>query len=147
MLQRIQSLFLFLAGGASFGLFGLPFASTDENVVQSAIFGDSLYNLNDHIALIIFFALAGVLSLVAIFLFKNRPLQLKLGRFAFIANLIGLILAVVLFFQDSPTLGRMEVEDELGLFLPILSLIFILLGLRFIGKDEKLVRSSLDRLR
>lgn len=149
MLQRIQSVFLFLAGGASFGMFGLPFASTDEAIAQSDLFADSVYTVTDHIALTILFVLAGALSLAAIFLFKNRPLQINLSRVAFVASIIGLVLGIILFINDEITKNAEAMpnpEDGIGVLLPILAAVFLLLAMRYIRKDEKLVRSS-DRLR
>ena len=146
MIQRIQSIFLFLASLATFGLFGLPFASTPNAINASTIFGDTIYNLQDHIALLIIFGLGGLLALVAIFLFKNRKLQLNLGRVALIANIIGLLLAFALFYNDSGNLGTVEPNDEAGLYMPFIAVVFLGLALRFIGKDEKLVK-SMDRLR
>jgi len=146
MIQRIQSLFLLLASLATFGLFGLPFASTGQAVSQSAIFTDAIYNLQDNIALLVIFGLAGLLAFVAIFLFKNRKLQMNLGRFALIANIIGLVLAIILFYQDMNTLGTAEPNDQAGLYMPFIAVVFLGLALRFIGKDDKLVK-SMDRLR
>ena len=147
MIQRIQSIFLFLAGGLSFGLLGLPFATTDKQVASSQIFSDSLFNLNDNIALLIFFCIAGALAIIDIFLYKNRQLQIRLGIFAFIANIIGLLLGLILFMQDPITEAQgVEVDDGAGLYMPIVAGILLLLAIRFIRKDEKLVRSA-DRLR
>jgi peptidoglycan/LPS O-acetylase OafA/YrhL len=146
MIQRIQTVFLLLASAATFGLLALPFASTPETVEQSMLFQDKIYEIQDHIALLLAFCAAGGLSFVSIFLFKNRKSQLLLGRISVIANIIGLILGVVFFMQDSPNLESVTPDDGLGLYLPIISLIFIILALRYIQKDEKLVR-SMDRLR
>jgi len=146
MIQRIQSLFLLLAAGSAFSLFALPFASTNNGVSTSSIFGDALYNINDHIGLLVLFCLAGGLAFIAIFLFNNRKTQLLVSRIAVVANIVGLALAIILFMNDSQTLGNATPDDELGIGAPILFLIFGFLAMRFINKDEKLVRSA-DRLR
>ena len=147
MIQRIQSLFLLLAAACAFGLFALPFASIPlVDSPASLMFQDGLYNINDSVALMALFAIAGGLAFVSIFLFNNRKNQLIVARIAVIANVIGLVMALVLFMQESESLGSVEPEDELGLFLPILFTIFGVLALWFIGKDQKLV-SSMDRLR
>ena len=146
MIQRIQSIFLLLASGAAFGLFGLPFASTTEQVAGSSLFSDSLFSITDHPVLLALFCLAGGLALISIFLFKNRKSQLLLGRLAIVANIIGLVFAIILFIQDKDTLGANSPNDGLGLYLPLLFLVFGLLAQRFILKDEKLVR-GMDRLR
>ncbi|MEM1321641.1 MAG: DUF4293 domain-containing protein [Bacteroidota bacterium] len=147
MIQRIQTVFLFLAAACAFGLFGLPFATSEAQIANSTNFSDSIYNLNDHVALLILFAAAGLLSLVSIFLFNNRKTQLLVGRFSIIANVIGLILAVVLFMNDQGNiLDATKIEDGIGAYLPFLFLVFAILAQRYITKDEKLV-SSMDRLR
>lgn len=146
MIQRIQSIFLLLASAAGFGLFGLPFATTSKTVAESTLFSDAVYNLNDHVALLSLFAAAGGLALIAIFLFKNRPLQLNLTRLSIVANVVGLVIAVVFIMQDGANLNGIEPNDGLGAYLPFAFLLFAILALRAIGKDEKLVK-SMDRLR
>ncbi|MEM9886047.1 MAG: DUF4293 domain-containing protein [Bacteroidota bacterium] len=149
MIQRIQSIFLLLAGSACFGMFGLPFASTDQVINNSTLFADSAYTVTDHIALTILFAGAGILALAAIFLFNNRPLQINLSRVAFVAAIIGFVLGIILFLNDGIVQNGEnlpEPTDGFGTILPILAGIFLLLAIRYINKDEKLVRSS-DRLR
>ncbi|MFT4665516.1 MAG: hypothetical protein ACI8YQ_003319 [Polaribacter sp.] len=147
MIQRIQSLFLLLAAACAFALFAFPFASVplvDSNA--SLIFADGMFDIRDHVAMLALFCIAGGLAFVGIFMFRNRKTQLIVARLAIIANIIGLVLALVIFMQESKSLGNVEPNDEMGLFLPMLFLIFGGLALWFIGKDEKLVR-SMDRLR
>lgn len=146
MIQRIQSIFLFLAGGASFGVLGLPFATTEKSQANSALFADSIFNTQDNIALMVFFGIAGALAIADIFMYNNRPLQIRLGMFAFIANIIGLILGIFLFFNDMQSINTDNIDDGFGAYLPIIAGILLLLAIRFIRKDEKLVRSA-DRLR
>ncbi|MCP3933207.1 MAG: DUF4293 domain-containing protein [Bacteroidetes bacterium] len=146
MIQRIQSVFLLLAAAASFSLFGFPFASTNQEVSASGIFNDALYSIEDHIVLTIVFCLAGGLAFISIFLFKKRKLQLSFSRISIIASVIGLVLGVILYMQDSNTLGEAVIKDEYGLFMPVFAIVFTLLAIRFINKDNKIV-SSMDRLR
>ncbi|HFA47916.1 MAG TPA: DUF4293 family protein [Bacteroidetes bacterium] len=146
MVQRIQSIFLFLAAAAGFGLLKLPFATTTETVAASPLFADASYNVNDNIGLLVLFALAGALALGSIFLYKNRPLQMKICRFAIIADIIGLVLAVVLFWQDGTNINAEAINDGAGAYLPFGFLLFGILALRFIRKDDNLVK-SMDRLR
>lgn len=146
MIQRIQSIFLLLAGGASLSLFGLPFASTPEAAPDSQLFADSVYSLMDTPALIVLFGIAGLLAIISIFLFNNRKLQMRLTIFSFIANLLGVVMAVIYYMQHSQDLGEQIINDEAGIYMPIASFVLLLLAYRFINKDEKLVR-SMDRLR
>ena len=145
MIQRIQSVLLLLAAAAVFALFKLPFGSA-ETIAGSALFNDGIFSIQDHVGLLGLFCAAGAIAFISIFLFNNRPLQLKLSRVAIIANVIGIILAAVLFMQDSNAMGAAVPKEELGLGLPVLSIIFAALAIRFINKDENLVK-SMDRLR
>ncbi len=146
MIQRIQSILLLLAAAAAFALFKLPFGSSATSIATSSLFSDRLFDIQDHIALLGLFCLAGALALIAIFLFKNRPWQLKLSRFSIIANILGIIMGIVLFMQDAENMGTEIPKEEMGLGLPVLSIIFTLFAIRFINKDEALVQ-SMDRLR
>ena len=92
------------------------------------------------------FGLAGLLAIISIFLFNNRKLQLRLIIFAFIANLLGVVLAIVFYMQNSQDIGETIVNDGVGMYLPLASFILLLLAYRYINKDENLVR-SMDRLR
>ena len=145
MIQRIQSVFLLLASACSFLLFQFPFA-TNETVQSSAILNDGVYNLHDNIAMLVLFALGGVLALGALVSFKNRKNQSLIARLAFVANLIGMILVVVLFFNDPAFQSESAPDDGIGAYLPTGAMVLIGLALYFINKDEKLVK-SMDRLR
>lgn len=143
MLQRIQSIFLFLAAGSCFGLFGLDAADTPAPVADSDLFADGSYTVYDEPALIGAFALAGVILLITIFLFRNRPLQTKLtfAGIAVVAFAVGY--GVYELFTDS---AASLATPDVGVALPVLAIVFSFLAQRFIKKDEKLVRSA-DRLR
>ena len=146
MIQRIQSIFLVLAATSGFGVLALPFATTSEGVQASALFSDKVYSIGDNIGLLVLFVLAGALSVAAIFLFKNRQVQMKIEKFALIADILGIVSAVVLFWQDFANIGNASVEGGLAVCLPFLFILFSSLALRAIKKDENLVRSA-DRLR
>lgn len=146
MIQRLQSLFLLLASGSLFGLFGIPFATSET--ADTALFADKVYNIFDNPILIGITALAGVLALINIFLFKNRPLQLKLDYLVITLSVLLPILAVFLVFKSGgETSTSMDIkENYFGLIMPILAIVFVVLANRFIKKDHKLVK-SMDRLR
>ena len=145
MIQRIQSIFLLIAGGGFFSLFKFPFAMSNETVTP--IFEDQLYTIQDNPILLGVCILGGILSLGAIFLFNNRILQKRISLFG---AFIGLVLAGFAIYlmtsinQDVPS--NVGIETQAGLFMPALSVLMLILASVFINKDEKLVRSS-DRLR
>ncbi len=146
MIQRIQTIFLVLAAACAFGLFGLPFATSAVSADTTSLFADGIFNIHDHTALLALFCGAGGLALIAIFLFNNRKSQLLLGRLAIVADILGIVLVIYLMYQDGTQAGAAEVQEQLGVGLPILFLVFAFLALRNISKDEKLVK-SMDRLR
>ncbi len=147
MIQRIQSIFLFLAAACAFALFAVPFGTTTEAVAASELYQDSVYNIHDSVALLALFCVAGGLAFISIFLFKNRKTQLLLARLAIIANVIGFIMVIIFYMNNAADLqAGQDQENILGFSLPIAFLVFAILAMRFIGKDEKLV-GSMDRLR
>lgn len=142
MIQRIQSIFLLLAAGASFGVLAAPFANA-KGTVNSAIFADQVYNVQDNMVLLVLFAVAGALAVASIFLYKSRPTQLRLGMMALLVNLAGIAYAVIYVLQE---VNFASIAVSIGTFLPLVAAILIGLAQRNIRKDEKLVR-SMDRLR
>lgn len=143
MIQRIQSIFLLLASGACFGLFGTDAADTPAPVATSDLFKDGSFNVFDDPILIGIVVLAGVVFLADIFLFKNRKLQVTMSRVGLVLMLIGAAYSSYLWYADS---AGATATPDFGIALPGLAIIFAFLAARFIGKDEKLVRSA-DRLR
>jgi len=143
MIQRLQSIFLLLASGSCFGLFGTDAADSPAPVADSTLFQDASFNVFDSPVLIGAFALAGVLLLASIFLFKNRPLQSKIAMVSILAVVIGVGFGLYLFFTARVPAG---VTPDVGLGLPLVAIIFGILAGKYIKADEKLVRSA-DRLR
>lgn len=85
--------------------------------------------------------LASADSLIAIFLFKRRPLQATLCLIAIVVNFAWYIVLAVMIQQ-----GLLPESLPLTSALPILAAIFCLLARRGVLADEKLVRAA-DRLR
>lgn len=146
MIQRIQSIFLLLASASGFGLLGLPIATTPEGIQNSALFSDGMYEAGDSSGLVALFALAGILALAGIFMFRNRQAQIKITWLAIVADVLGVVLAAILLWQDGQHFDFSAVDTSAGVYLPFSFLLFGILALRHIRKDEKIVR-SMDRLR
>ena len=136
MLQRIQTIYLLLAAGVSGGLiFVFDLWTTPENVQIFA---------KDDLSVFALFMLSAVLSVIAIFRFKQRKSQFILGRLNIILNffLLGLFL-----YRSLNVSGETEVSEKgIGIFLPIISIVLLALANKAIKKDEDLVK-SVDRLR
>lgn len=89
-----------------------------------------------------------VLPLVAIFLFKNRKKQKSQAMFALLVSVgfIALNLFRIENFNSSTAPTPQNGAYQLGSLLPVFVILFLILAIRGINKDEKLVR-SIDRLR
>lgn len=148
MIQRIQTIFLLLAAGLLGALWAFPFSTVPAtaSIAEAGIFADQIFKLQDHMALLVLFTLAAVLALVGIFLFKQRPIQMKIVSLSTIINLLGIGFAFFLLGQ----VGAFEqsgMDIKAGLFFPFLATVFLSLAHRFIKKDEKIVKESYSRLR
>lgn len=145
MIQRIQSIFLFLAGACLGGTFALPFADSSAPV-EDTVFADSLFSVFDSIPLMVGFGLAALLAVIAIFLFNNRKLQKNVASLSAILTIGSVSFAIGRYMQQAEQLTGVTIDDEPGIFLPAVGAIFAILAVRYINKDERLVRSA-DRLR
>lgn len=135
-----------LASVFSFGMFGTDAADSEVTLTDSDIFSDGSFNVFDHPVIIAAFAVAGVLFLADIFLFRNRPLQMKLVSAGIAATGVGIGWGLFEYFTDIAASIPGAISPDFGLVLPLLIIIFGALANNYIRKDEKLVRSA-DRLR
>lgn len=136
MIQRIQTLYLFLAAGISGGLiFMFPlWTEMDES---------NVFAIDNYLYLGLFMGSA-LFSLISIFNFKNRKSQFILGRLNIILNFILLGIFV---YQSLNLSGETNVSEKgIGMLLPIFSIVCLVLANKAIKKDEDLVK-SVDRLR
>ena len=105
--------------------------------------GEPVYAQDELLAFGLFLASAA-LSVVTIFMFKNRKLQFVLGRLNIILNLF--LLGVFVYWSLSLP-GEMQISEKgIGMFLPIISIVFLVLANKAIKRDEDLVKSA-DRFR
>lgn len=136
MLQRIQTVYLLIAAIFSCGLIFVFHLWTNAQDVP-------VYAKDNMMYLAMFFGSAA-LSLISIFNYKNRKFQFVLGRLNIILNfiLLGLFLYLLLMAP-----GESEISEKgVGIFIPIFSIVFLVLANKAIKKDEDLVK-SVDRLR
>jgi len=149
MIQRIQSVLLLLATAALGGQFFAPYLQATEGDPARTIatLSDGALTPTDNPGLLGLTGLGAVISLAAIFLFKNRPLQTRL---ALTATGVCIMLAALLAFTIKMTLDQVPeggaAAFAFGPALPVLAIILNWLAVRAIRKDESLVR-SMDRLR
>ncbi|MDF2187671.1 DUF4293 family protein [Paraflavitalea sp. CAU 1676] len=141
MIQRIQSVWLLLAAAASFLTMKLSFYS--GNIIKEAqpkAFSSLV--ATDSVLLAITVVATGLLSLVAIFVYKDRKLQLRLSFLALLLSAISVVLFYVQTRKFVPGEGNFDLTAVIALVIPV----FIILAIRGIYRDQKLVK-SLDRLR
>ncbi len=155
MIQRIQSLFLLIATlltGSLFFLTMAEMASADSfyELTWRGIFeieaGEAPQLIIPGWALSILTVLTTGLSLITIFLFKKRMIQIRLC-----ALNLGLLLGLsgMIYYMGksgAKELGANDLSFNFPLVLPLVAMVFVFLAMRAIGKDEALVR-SMDRIR
>ena len=137
MIQRIQTVYLLIALVI---LGALPFVFplfTMSDGKEFRFMSDSFYT--------VLFGLSTTLTLISILYFKKRQHQFVLNRLTIILNLILLGLFVYRSLNLSGETVQVS-EKGIGMFLPIVAIVFLALANRAIKKDEDLVKSA-DRLR
>ncbi len=145
MIQRIQSVFLLIAAVAFALLFQFPFVVSD--VADEGFLADKDFDVFDHIALMILAGVAASLTLISIFLFKKRKIQIRVTYLSILVGISVLITAGVMFYEQALVLfEKAAIHQRLGLYLPLIGLIMGFFAIRFIRKDDKIVK-SMDRLR
>ena len=137
MIQRIQTVYLALAAIVSGALpFVFPLWTLDggkdfwfmQNIAYAGIFGLSMS-----------------IALLSIFSYKKRQHQFVMNRLNMILNLILLGLFVYRSLNLSGETPAVS-EKGIGMFLPIVSIVLLVLANKAIKKDDDLVK-SVDRLR
>ena len=126
MIQRLQTVYLFLVVlfsaiilmGKSISYIMLPFA--------------------------ILMTLVMILSVIGIFMYKNRKRQRTIVNIALIINIAAMILVAYYYFSSKQTGDTSAFNYRY--FAPVLNLFFLILASRGIKKDDDLVKSY-DRLR
>ena len=139
MLQRIQTIYLILAAVIT-GVLPFIFPLWKEQVGTEIV---DFYFMKE-MSYVALFGLSTALSVVSIISFKKRQNQFVMGRLNIILNLIllGLFVYRLLTLSGETTVS----EKGIGMFLPIVAIVFLVLASKAIKKDEDLVK-SVDRLR
>ena len=157
MIQRIQSLYLLLAGIAMGATVYFPLAdaigSTDSLILYTYQVKSLVPGSTPDFPVYFMWPLMGICSLVlivsvvTIFPYKNRIRQINILR---IAVILLIVMIALFFFYYTPEMERASggiVGYQVpGAYLPIATFLFYVLAYRGIIADEKLIRSA-DRLR
>ena len=156
MLQRIQTLFLIAVSilGIVFSFLTiLEFSGYESTYIMNAYKVIELESGNvfaKNMGVGVLQGLIILVSIIVVALFKNRGLQMKLAKLNIL--LIALQIAAIVMYSDAtktaigPNSNDVLVSYKFAAIIPIISLILTYLAIRFIKKDDDLVRSA-DRLR
>ncbi len=172
MIQRVQTLWLSLAVLLAVLTFFFPLANfslQDQDIIYNLvkkapnINEPNYYQQSSAIVLIILNCVFIALTLVTIFLYKNRGLQMKVLAFAFLVE-VAYTLVLFLYQTDAgleeilqyflqgkedmiePALKSAKTIYGVGSYFCVAQILCLIFARNGIRKDEKLVRSS-DRLR
>jgi len=157
MIQRIQTIFLVLAvisgalifyfpiadyyhelyGNYKLYVTGLQCMDPDPKISTSIWFTAPLYLITGASVL---------LGVITVFLYKNRITQLRLVAFNILLNIVLVVLLFIFYSGKIEELTQITPSYQIGVFLPLVSLVFLIVANRFIRKDVALIKST-DRLR
>ena len=140
MIQRIQSIWLLLAAAFSASGFGLSFFSGNKLDAATNTKTWVEFTAYQQLLIQILSVAVAVASLVAIFMYKDRKRQMLVV----FATAVGAFLNIALYYNAKS--GFVESKLDLGSLFSFAVPLFLLLAIRFIYKDEQLVKSA-DRLR
>lgn len=153
MIQRIQSIYLLLAALFMGGLF---LQSADlikiETTAPAALtemqyYNDKILDIYDQNLLMVFAMVVVLFALISIFLYRNRKLQITLSRVAMMVVLLFLVMAIYVSYSDlASVMASINLSPKIGIIFPFTTIVVLILAVRNIKKDEKLVK-SMDRLR
>jgi len=151
MIQRIQSLYFLMAGIFPALLFFIPsltFVKGHDLYEMSALTltDFSGQSIATPVGVVVLTLASIILPIITIFYFKNRKLQIKLGKINFV---VLLLLGIVMAVYASSFVGKYSFTDfslAFGGIFWVLSFFSTYLANRAVQKDEDLVRAA-DRIR
>ncbi|MGA3014785.1 MAG: DUF4293 domain-containing protein [Bacteroidales bacterium] len=156
MIQRIQSFYLLIVAIACTLLFFFPMIDyLDPLRGTYKLFATGMKSYADLPGIIFFWETSPllilvcaslILAVIAIFLFKKRNLQLRLVNINSFINILLIGLVFLLYSRIFEHRLGIPSMYQFGMYIPLISLIFLVLASRAIRKDEELIKSS-DRLR
>lgn len=152
MIQRIQSIYLLLAGIFPAITFFVPVAIfvKAESWFKMASTGYELLNMNGMDGrfpwgLLTFAILSTILPLIAIFQFKKRKRQLYIATIAICSNIVWYIALAAYAYSLAQRTG-ITPSFTICSLLPLLAIVVLFLARRAIRHDEALVKAA-DRIR
>ena len=161
MIQRIQTIFLFLYIAALISTFFFPVwqkisfndQTNEVDVIVTGHVSSVIYDkageaiIYDNFWVGGFIIIACIVAAMSIFSFKNRLTQIKLGT---LNSLFTSLLVIYYLYEIFYNIDYVDIKDKISFlisfYLIFLAIFFNFLAIRFIRKDELLVRES-ERIR
>ena len=161
MIQRIQTIFLFLYIAALISTFFFPVwqkisfndQTNEVDVIVTGHVSSVIYDkageaiIYDNFWVGGFIIIACIVAAMSIFSFKNRLTQIKLGT---LNSLFTSLLVIYYLYEIFYNIDYIDIKDKISFlisfYLIFLAIFFNFLANRFIRKDELLVRES-ERIR
>jgi hypothetical protein len=130
MIQRIQSVWFLIAAICTACMFYFDTYIGTGNTLSNINIGNDFMGI----------------TLYTIFLYKNRKRQITYAWFSIIITLGLLAYNYIAIDINKEKLGITQGHYWIGIFLPVVSVVFLFMGMMGIKKDQKIIK-SLDRLR
>jgi glucan phosphoethanolaminetransferase (alkaline phosphatase superfamily) len=155
MIQRIQSIWFFLAALTLVLMLFLPIASKQITGTETAVYSNGLFQIisgkagspfkiQSFLPLLISNIAIAILCFINIFNYRKRAFQKRFAILS-IALIGGFAFWCSIYAKKLP--GGIEgASFGVGAYLPALAILFIVLAIFGINKDERLIRSA-ERLR
>jgi lysylphosphatidylglycerol synthetase-like protein (DUF2156 family) len=152
MIQRIQTIWFLLAGIVISCLIFIPMVTSSVGGNEYYVIAQGLYQktgqtdtlIKGSTPLLIMTIAVAIMCIANVFNYRNRTRQKRIA-------LINVVFIIALSFWCSnfskQIPGGLESANfGVGMFLPVMGILFCILGIRGINNDEKLLKSA-DRLR
>lgn len=142
MIQRIQSIWLFVAALLNALVFGVDLYRWEA--LSGGVIAPLPLRVGDHYPSLILVVTMTVLPIITIFMFKQRKRQMAMSAMSLVAT--GAFITMTL-----NRVGHLQVPQATGSYwigsvLPLVADVFLILAILAIRKDDRLVK-SMDRLR
>ena len=140
MFQRIQTVYIFIAALVLvplhyFNIWTVAYGNLNDDEIVKEIFV-----VKEHFLADIPLLACVALLLIALFLFKNRPMQMQLLKGYFLSMAVfGLASMYIIRNLKAPIFSIISEEYQVILILPIISFVLIILAYLQIKKDEKAI--------
>ncbi|RDC55121.1 DUF4293 family protein [Pedobacter chinensis] len=155
MIQRIQTIWFFLAALTLVLMLFLPIATKDIAGTESAVYTTGLYQTltikagialktQSFLPLVITNIAVAFICLINIFNYKRRSFQKRIAILSIV--FIGAFAFWCSVYAKKLPSGIEGASFGVGAYLPALAILFVVLAIFGINKDERLIRSA-ERLR